>query len=416
MRISFSCSFVKDKNIYEIANLISNELKIYIATQESNGFWLQPDITYKNSYCLHSKIGNEDKIYDYLINFLNWISNNAAIGNLSQLKIHYHGFYSNLNSTILRLNIREKKIYSLFPCLNSRCKSIKNLKTIDFDYAQNVGIQQYLGGITSLHSDRYGIDFTQIPYKITFQYIHGDFISDITKVIQVLDLYKIAIEKSLEEDLTQSDIKMLRNVFNKKEKIDSSFNSYEKFKKYFPNVKLLVDLTNDNKYVVNFYPVIRSKVMNIISCIFSNDEYYINYDSDNGKYQIKDLKGRIETNSIIKDLDIVKSELTDSDFTGMNFYDCKITKSYFNDCNMIDCDIENTEISSSMLDSNCKLTNCLITNRSLVNGESIECIIRNSYLGPKFKNVQNEIINSKKIQSGHIVIQGKRIVPSKNKW
>lgn len=416
MRISFSCSFVKDRNRYEIANSLSQELTQYVDNKESNGYWLDLDLTYRNSYQLNSKTGPIDKIYEDLLKVLNWISNNAAIGNLSQLKIYYHGLFTNLNSTILRLNINEDKIYKNFPCLNSRCKSVKNLKVIDFEFPKEIGTLQYLGGISSLPSERYGIDFTKMPNKICFQYIHGDYISDLEKTITVLDLYETALEKSLDEDLTASNLKQLRLVYEKKTKIDGSFNSYKQFKKYFPNINLLVDLTDDENYVVNFYPVIRSKVMDIISCIFTDEEFYINYDSDKGKYQIKDLKGRVETNNIIKNLDIVESELTDSDFIGWSVYNSKITRSYFNDCNMINCDIENCEIESSMLDGDSELINCFIHSHSLVNSKSTESIIRNSYLGPEFEDESNDLINTDKIQSGHIVIQGKRIVPSKNKW
>jgi hypothetical protein len=113
----------------------------------------------------------------------------------------------------------------------------------------------------------------------------------------------------------------------------------------------MVNLQSDKRVIDTMYPYIRDKIYNLlIECNFQRG--YLNYDSNNGKLQIKDAE--INNAYLIDNIDI---------------FDSKIEGTISN-CDIFQSEIKESEIFRCNLFDRSKAINCYLYN-SYVNGNSI---------------------------------------------
>jgi hypothetical protein len=279
---------------------------------------------------------------------------------------------SRLNILKMILHYPEDAVYSLFPDRKNfpRSKSVKNIyPTSKF----------YIDTPSSLSSSSftfplrkyYGIDFTSLDTgSLRFRYLGGtDFHEKFDKCFQVIDLSIDCLRHCIKNaGLTLSEKEILYSILDDNQKIVDSYSSAEALKKNFPDITLMSDLTTNMAIINTMYPYIRDRVFKLLSESRMN-KGYINYDSDQGKIQIKDTN--IENAYLLEGLDIFDSKICgnisncdifntvikDSDIYMSNLFNkSKATNSFFdqsylnNNSVLVDCDImgSNTIISGSL--------------------------------------------------------------------
>jgi hypothetical protein len=279
---------------------------------------------------------------------------------------------SRLNILKMILHYPEDAVYSLFPDRKNfpRSKSVKNIyPTSKF----------YIDTPSSLSSSSftfplrkyYGIDFTSLDTgSLRFRYLGGtDFHEKFDKCFQVIDLSIDCLRHCIKNaGLTLSEKEVLYSILDDNQKIVDSYSSAEALKKNFPDITLMSDLTTNMAIINTMYPYIRDRVFKLLSESRMN-KGYINYDSDQGKIQIKDTN--IENAYLLEGLDIFDSKICgnisncdifntvikDSDIYMSNLFNkSKATNSFFdqsylnNNSVLVDCDImgSNTIISGSL--------------------------------------------------------------------
>jgi hypothetical protein len=276
---------------------------------------------------------------------------------------------SRLNILKMILHYPEAAVYSIFPDRKNfpRSKSIKNIyPTSKF----------YIDTPSSLSSNSftfplrkyYGIDFTSLDSgSLRFRYLGGtDYHEKFDKCFEVIDLSVDCLRHCIKNPgLTQSEKEELSSILEDNQKIVDSYSSVDSLKKNFPNITLMSDLTTNFTILNTMYPYIRDRIFKLLSESKMN-RGFINYDSDQGKIQIKDAKVEnayllegidifdSEVNGNISNCDLFNTTIKDSDIYMSNLFNkSRATNSFFdqsylnNNSSLVDCDImgSNTIIS-----------------------------------------------------------------------
>lgn len=279
---------------------------------------------------------------------------------------------SRLNILKMILHYPESAVYSMFPDRKNfpRSKSIKNIyPTSKF----------YIDTPSSLSSNSfnfplrkyYGIDFTSLDSgSLRFRYLGGtDYQDKFDKCFTAIDLSIDCLRHCIKNPgLTNAEKEELSSILEDNRKIIDSYSSAKAMKENFPDITLMSDLTTNQTIVDTMYPYIRDRIFKLLS-ESRMKRGYINYDSDQGKIQIKDasienayllegidifdskVHGNISNcdvfNTMIKDSDIYMSNLFNKSQATNSFFD----QSYLNNnSSLIDCDVmgSNTIISGTL--------------------------------------------------------------------
>ena len=388
MQVSFSLSFIYNKKIDLLISKLSNELSVSINTHYSSNNYIEPDNIYTNSYVLHTKKYEEEEGYEQLLKIFNSLSGKVETSNLSLCEIHYHDWYTNKFFSLLRLNINEKELYNTFSMKNPQCKSVKHLKLTDTEVRGFMIGDNTINLVSNNLSSNYAIDSSNMPKVLTFKYIQGNYLEDFSKIMYTIDLYKDAIKKSWNDDISNGDVNKLNYLFKFNERLKKSYNNYKIFKKTFPKITLMADLKTNEVYVNTYFPTFIRQLVILLSSLRTNKEFKINYDSDTKRLQLKDFDGNIQTTKDIHNYELVECNINHSEIYSLNMYDCVINNSYIQDTDLISCEVNNSEVRKSMIDMNSIMSSCFIHTNSLVNGLVKSSLVRNCYIGPesKFEN------------------------------
>jgi hypothetical protein len=241
---------------------------------------------------------------------------------------------SRLNILKMILHYPEAAVYGLFPERKKfpRSKSIKNI------YPSS---KFYIDTPSSLSSNSftfplrryYGIDFTSLDTgSLRFRYLGGtDYESKFDKNWQVIDLSIDCLRHCIANPgLTEEEKKTLDDILESNQKIINSYSSVEAFVEEFPEITLLTDLTTNRQIVGTLYPYIRDRIFKLLSETRMT-RGLLNYDSDQGKLQIKDTT--IENAYLFEGIDIFNSKINGN----------------ISNCDLFSCVIENSDIFMSNL-------------------------------------------------------------------
>lgn len=279
---------------------------------------------------------------------------------------------SRLNILKMILHYPEAAVYSLFPERKNfpRSKSIKNIypsSKFYIDTPSSLSSNSFMFPLRKY----YGIDFTSLDTgSLRFRYLGGtDYHEKFDGCMQVVDLSIECLRHCIKNPgLTLAEKDELSLILEDNHKIVDAYSSAEAFKKSFPNITLMSDLTTNYTIVSTMYPYIRDRIFKLLS-ESKMQRGYINYDSDQGKIQIKDanienayllegidifdskVNGNISNcdlfNTTVKDSDIYMSNLFNKSRAANSFFD----QSYLNNnSSLVDCDVmgSNTIISGAM--------------------------------------------------------------------
>ncbi len=208
----------------------------------------------------------------------------------------------------------------------------------------------------------YGANFTKVPKGyIEIRYLGGrDYQKKITPIRDVIDyvvLYTYDI-LSGRKTYTKTDLENLRSMMKEYSKVVRSFSDPEAFFMNFPDFHLLVDLKGYVENIKTYFPHIREKVFDII--VEGNVKNgFFNYDTANGRFQLKDAK--IKNAAFLDNLDLIN---------------CKVKSSKLDNCRIFSCDIRNSEIYNSQILNGNKISKSKIKDTSADFGNKIiECYI-----------------------------------------
>jgi hypothetical protein len=208
----------------------------------------------------------------------------------------------------------------------------------------------------------YGANFTKVPNGyIEIRYLGGkDYQKKITAIRDVIDyvvLYTYDI-LSGRRTYTKTDLENLKSMMKEYSKVVRSFSDPEAFFMNFPDFHLLVDLKGYLENIKTYFPYIREKVFDII--VEGNVKNgFFNYDTTNGRFQLKDAK--IKSATYLDNLDLIN---------------CKVRSSKLDNCRIFSCDIRNSEIYNSEVLNGNKISKSKIKDTSADFGNKlIECYI-----------------------------------------
>jgi hypothetical protein len=228
-----------------------------------------------------------------------------------------------------------------------------------------------------------GINFLKLPEGyFEVRYLGGnDYQKKYTSIKEVIDYIITYTFQTLQSNslFTDNDLKVLKSSLSEIYKNASTFNDPETFQKNYPHLNVMIDLRSDPQILRTFFLNLREVLYDII--VENNvKEGLVNYDSNLGKYQLKNIK--TTRAYLLKDYDILESEITG------NLLNCRIFSTKIYDSSLEDCDLitSNDIYRSKIMYSDIMFSNSVhdsyIDNKSKeINCEVFGGIIRSGYIG-----------------------------------
>ncbi len=208
----------------------------------------------------------------------------------------------------------------------------------------------------------YGANFTKIPKGyMEIRYLGGrDYQKKINSIREIID-YVLTFTSDIlagRRVYTKTDLENLKSLMKDYSKVVRSFSDPESFFMNFPDFHLLVDLKGYEENIKTYFPVIREKIFDLI--IEGNVRNgFFNYDTSNGRFQLKDAK--IKEASILDNIDLIN---------------CKIRSSKLDNCRLYGCNVKNSEIHNSEIFNANVISDSKVQNTSATYGSKLEsCFI-----------------------------------------
>lgn len=228
-----------------------------------------------------------------------------------------------------------------------------------------------------------GINFLKLQDNyIEVRYLGGtDYqlkLKPIRNIIDNIVIYTFNVLRN-NDYFNDNDLKTLKIMLKEIYKNSSTFIDSETFKKNYPHLNIMVDLRADEQILRTFFNNFRDVLYDII---IENGvtEGLVNYDSNLGKFQLKDCKsGRAY---LLKDYDLLECDIA-GNILNCRLFNCDITNATLEDCDLI----TNNEIKKSkVINSDVMFSNVIhdsyIDNRSKeINCEVFGGIIRSGVIG-----------------------------------
>jgi hypothetical protein len=344
IEFEFFSNFDLKKTKEELSNLFGKKIKIKEKTHSDfsptyDTWKMEPDNS-GGSGMIELVTGSlpyaETKIV--IAKMLKWIKENGSTNDKCSIHINISfdgeklGTAANISKLDIGkfvLNFDEDAVYNAFP----------NRK--DSVYAKSIKFIVPLSGMTQpstantlwknymfVKEKYYGVNFSKIPKNyIEFRYLGGkDYELKYDTIMKMVNHFIVSLyDAIINPTYTSEDKEKLKKVLKQHEDVVKSYKSYNNFKKYFSDIKILVDLKTADQIVQMFYPKIREKIFDLLTKADMRSGL-INYDSDLGRIQIKDTE-------LLKCFEIQGVDIVDSKVQG----------------NIIECDLFNCEISNSLI-------------------------------------------------------------------
>lgn len=302
---------------------------------------------------------------------LKWIRENGSTTASCSLKLNISfdvnklgpvGNISKLDIGKFVLNFNEDKIYEEFPDRKDSIysKSIKFILPLG-GMVQSSPSKSIWKNYMFVNDKYYGADFTNITNGyVKFRYLGGvNYQNKYSAILLMIEYFITSLYETLNNPVySKNDLTLLDDVLNKHSNVLQAYKTFEKFKKKFPKIKLMVDLKTANQLVEMYYPKVREKVFDLLTKA-DMTEGMINYDTDSGKIQIKgaNLTRCYEISGVdivdciikgnIKNCDIFESDIEDSILSEVNLFGASICK---------DCKIKDSYVSRNVIAENCYIS------------------------------------------------------------
>lgn len=242
----------------------------------------------------------------------------------------------------------------------------------DFDVADNFNTPE---------KKYYGVNFTKREKNyLEFRYLGGkDYEKKTKKVLECLDHICIEFFNILNsEGYTDLEKTEIRRIYNSHRETVKVFNNYVDFKNKYPDIKVTIDLKNDEQIIKTFWNTIRMDIFSLIVKSGLTKGSY-NYDSDFSKKQLASAK---LTNAVLNEYDLISCEI-EGCVSNCDLYMCNIEESRVSDCQaMKENTFKNCKLEKIVLNPTNKAINCYIDNKNLLINCKVEAgVIRSGEIG-----------------------------------
>lgn len=224
----------------------------------------------------------------------------------------------------------------------------------------------------------YGINFTKLPYGyLEFRYLGGK--SYEKKPIEIREVIEYSVRflhDTLQhnEEYTQNDIARLRIAMAQHKKASRPFLDPEEFLVAYPNLKVFCNLSGDIQTLKTYWVEIREKLFElIVKCGVRTG--YFNYDSEVGRYQLKEAY--IPTAFALIGMELIDCRIR-GNVAACDLYGCVVAGSHIASSRIREgCEVTDSKILTSPIFSGSRVTACYIDNRdSAVSGRIERSVIR----------------------------------------
>ncbi len=392
--------YVKDISFYKTLEILNEELspvKVWGFRQyhsdfkpDANNFKIEPDLSGGSNMIelVTGPMQYHDAKY-YLVKIAKFIQKYGYTNDKSS--IHFNVSFSgdkdlnDLNTLKLILNIDEDEIYRAYPTRkdNVYAKSVKKIIPYkDYDFF-NVPIGSVKNSMRLPDNKYYGINFmhkneSKEKQRLEFRYIGGkDYEKNIGQLTYFMDKFILTAHDCVDTPFTPEDINKLEEYLENNIKTFKNFSKYDNFIVNFPTIQLQIDQNGLYEVVAAYYSNIYSDLYELIDSTENLKECIINYVTGTQTIEIVDAK--IKTTGTINGFTMMNCE-ADGIFENCNFVGCDIKNSQLNKSRVSDSDITGSKV------LNCKvevstLKNCYFMNGYL-NGEMQGGVFRSGELGP----------------------------------
>ena len=343
-----------------------------------------------------------------IIKVCNWITENGYTTDRSSIHLNL-SFDSKLTGNRYQisrmsplkfiLDFNEDQVWKEFPKRrdSAYAKSIKFVlpRTETYIYDGNhIGQNNF----TFPQSKYYGVNFEKLQKNyLEFRYLGGeDWHKKQSKILNLLDSFLGQLWKSSTDTGFTSNNKLeLKKILTKNKNIINSRVDWRAIAKGWKDVKLTVDMSEDPSVIDIYWPQIKDQVINL----FTNGQLekgHINYDSDNGRVQVKD--GVLPYCFGIMNYEFVKCDLM-GEITYCDLFQCDVKASDIKNCNFYQASqINGSKIGSSYVNASCSSYNCYVYGiDGVFSGKLTNGIFREGKYTKDAKFIDTEIINSTKI-------------------
>jgi hypothetical protein len=228
-----------------------------------------------------------------------------------------------------------------------------------------------------------GINFLKVPEGyFEVRYLGGkDYQKKYTSIKDVMDYIITYTFQVLEtnDGFSENDLKILKSFLSEIYKNASSFIDSQTFQKNYPHLNVMIDLKSDPQILRSFFLNVRDVLYDLI--VENNiKEGMINYDSNLGKFQIKDVE--TQRAYLLKDYDILDSKIS-GNILNCRLFGCNLSNSTIEDSDLITTnEIDKSKIiNTDVMFSNTVHDSYIDNKEKEINCEVYGGIIRSGYIG-----------------------------------
>ena len=344
-----------------------------------------------------------------IINVLNWIDIHGYTTDKSSIHLNVSfdpkktdkpGLVSKMDALKFVLDFNEREIYKMFPERDDSvyAKSIKwIMPKIDSNYFNGQHINSH--SFNFAKEKYYGVNFEKLPAGyLEFRYIGGkDYHKKTSNILYLLDRFILQLWHSANESGKYSDLNLieLKRILNKNQKYVDVLKDYKNLEKHYKDLKILVDLKDNDKVINLYWDKIKHSVIKLLSH-GSLEKGIINYDSDLGRVQVKG--GELGSCFDLSNYDFIDCVLSGT-LEFCDFFRCELESTNIKRCNLYQgTQARDSKVESCYTNQTCELTNCYVFQwDSIFKGRMIGGIFRHGKISQSAEFEKTEIINSKKI-------------------
>jgi hypothetical protein len=344
-----------------------------------------------------------------LVKVLNWIKENGSTNDRSSIHVNLAFDLEKMGAKFdmtkldvgkFVLSFDEDLVYKTFPNREGSvyAKSIKFAMPINGMTQRSPGKLDWKN-YQFVNEKYYGVNFTKIPKGyIEFRYLGGaDYETKYTEILKMMDHFIVSLYQTLDNPTyTEQEERELDSLLAKHRDVIKAYRSYDDFAKIYPNIRLMVDLKTATQLIKMYYPQMRERLFGLLTKA-DMKEGFVNYDSDQGKMQVKGAK--LHRCFLIEDLDFVECELK-GNILSCDIFDCEVESSSLITCNIFGRSvIKGSKVENCYTSRNVEVDECYVFGQNTVfSGQMKDGIFRQGRATKHAKFDGTEVIEIEKIK------------------
>lgn len=338
-----------------------------------------------------------------IIKMFEWISNNGYTNERCSIhinlsidgnKIPTRFTIQNMNIPKFILTFDENKVYTAFPKRKDSvyARSIKSLRPNKVLF-YSPSLEEFSRATLTLPADEkyFGVNFLKAEKGyLEYRYLGGaDYEKKSKVILELVDYFILQLYDTLNFDgFTDREKTSFKKMMDLDKSMYEGFVKYEKFWQKFPKIEVSVDMQQDPQILETMWGNIREKLYDLI-VTGGMKKGKFNYDTETGKYQLKDTK---LLNCKVSDIEFIQCEI-EGVISHSWFYDCDIKHSRLHDCDAVKGNkIYFSKVAETILHASNMCEDCYIENKKhVINCQVNAGVIRNGEIG-KLAKISKETL------------------------